>query len=67
MYRRLDIRTTFMKIGNITLKNPLIMAPMAGVTDKIFRQIVHQHGAGLTVSEMVSAKSIVYGNKNTIQ
>ena len=40
------------------------MAPMAGVTDKIFRKIVSEHGAGLTVSEMVSAKSIVYGNKN---
>lgn len=41
------------------------MAPMAGVTDKAFRQIVCEYGAGLTVSEMVSAKSIVYGNKNT--
>jgi nifR3 family TIM-barrel protein len=38
---------------------------MAGVTDKIFRRIVHEHGAGLTISEMVSAKSIVYENKNT--
>ena len=55
-----------MKIGNITLTSNLIMAPMAGVTDRCFRQIVHDHGAGLTVSEMVSAKSIVYGNKNTI-
>ena len=43
------------------------MAPMAGVTDIFFRDIVWQHGAGLTVSEMVSAKSIVYGNKNTIR
>jgi len=43
------------------------MAPMAGVTDQFFRSIVWQHGAGLTVSEMVSAKSIVYNNKNTIR
>jgi len=43
------------------------MAPMAGVTDIFFRNIIWQHGAGLTVSEMVSAKSIVYGNKNTIR
>jgi nifR3 family TIM-barrel protein len=43
----------------------LVMAPMAGVTDKIYRKILHEHGADLTVSEMVSAKSIVYGNKNT--
>jgi len=41
------------------------MAPMAGVTDKFFRKIVFEHGANLTVSEMVSAKSIVYENKNT--
>ncbi|MCL2223478.1 MAG: tRNA dihydrouridine synthase DusB [Defluviitaleaceae bacterium] len=43
------------------------MAPMAGVTDKIFRQIVFAFGAGFTVSEMVSAKSIVYGSKNTFR
>ena len=54
-----------MKIGNIALRNNLIMAPMAGVTDQFFRDIVWQHGAGLTVSEMISAKSIVYGNKGT--
>ncbi|MCL2528477.1 MAG: tRNA dihydrouridine synthase DusB [Defluviitaleaceae bacterium] len=41
------------------------MAPMAGVTDRAFRALVHEHGAGLTYSEMVSAKSIVYRNKNT--
>lgn len=46
-------------------KIQLIMAPMAGVTDKCFRKIVHTHGAELTVSEMVSAKSLVYENKNT--
>jgi len=38
---------------------------MAGVTDRAFRTIVHDHGAGLTFSEMISAKSIVYRNKNT--
>ena len=56
-----------LSIGNVKLRNNLIMAPMAGVTDIFFRNIVWQHGAGLTVSEMVSAKSIVYGNKNTIR
>ena len=54
-----------MQIGNLKIRNNLIMAPMAGVTDKFFREIVWQFGAGLTVSEMVSAKSIVYKNKNT--
>ena len=48
-----------------TLKNHIYMAPMAGVTDRAFRALVHEHGAGLTFSEMVSAKSIVYRNKNT--
>ncbi|MCL2362692.1 MAG: tRNA dihydrouridine synthase DusB [Defluviitaleaceae bacterium] len=43
------------------------MAPMAGVTDRAFRALVHKHGAGLTFSEMVSAKSIVYRNKNTVR
>ena len=47
------------------LKNNIYMAPMAGVTDRAFRELVHAHGAGLTFSEMVSAKSIVYRNKNT--
>ena len=48
-----------------SLKNNIYMAPMAGVTDRVFRALVHSHGAGLTFSEMVSAKSIVYRNKNT--
>ena len=56
-----------MQIGNIQLRNRLIMAPMAGVTNRHFRALVWEHGAGLTVSEMVSAKSIVYGNKKTKQ
>ena len=43
------------------------MAPMAGVTDCFFRALVWQHGAGLTVSEMVSAKSIVCKNKNALR
>ena len=54
-----------LSIKNINLRNNLIMAPMAGVTDAFFRAIVWEQGAGLTVSEMISAKSIVYGNRNT--
>ena len=49
----------------MTVKNNIFMAPMAGITDAVFRALVARHGAGLTFSEMVSAKSIVYGNKNT--
>ncbi|MCL2839175.1 MAG: tRNA dihydrouridine synthase DusB [Defluviitaleaceae bacterium] len=49
------------------MRNNLVMAPMAGVTDVFFRELVWEHGAGLTVSEMVSAKSLVYNNKNTLR
>lgn len=52
-------------IGGITLKNNLILAPMAGVTDLPFRLLCSEQGAGLTGMEMVSAKAIMYGNKNT--
>ena len=58
---------TRLQLGKIKIRNNLIMAPMAGVTDKFFRTLVWEHGAGLTVSEMVSAKSIVYNNKNTLR
>ena len=56
-----------MQIGHIQLKNNIFMAPMAGVTDHVFRSIVHEHGAGLTFSEMISAKAITYKNKNTFR
>ncbi len=52
-------------IGNVRIDNPLILAPMAGVTDQPFRRICHSMGAGLVCMEMVSAKAICYKNKNT--
>ena len=52
-------------IGSVTLPNQLILAPMAGVTDLAFRQICREHGAGLTVTEMASAKALEYGDKKT--
>ncbi len=54
-----------MKIGNITLKNKLILAPMAGVSDSIFREICYSFGASLTVTEMVSAKGLFYDSQAT--
>ncbi len=48
------------KIGNITLPHGLILAPMAGVTDKTFRRICRAHGAEFAVSEMISAKALCY-------
>lgn len=54
-----------LKIGNIVLDNPVILAPMAGVSDLPFRLLCRQQGAGLVCMEMVSAKAIYYHNKNT--
>lgn len=54
-----------MKIGNLKLKNNLVLAPMAGVTDRPFRLIAVGEGCGLAVSEMVSAKGLVLGGEKT--
>ncbi len=54
-----------LKIGEIVIDNPVILAPMAGVTDLPFRLLCRQQGAGLICMEMVSAKAIFYNNKNT--
>lgn len=54
-----------LKIGNVTLENNLVLAPMAGVTDLPFRLLCRRQGAGLLCMEMVSAKAIYYKNKNT--
>lgn len=54
------------KIGNVEIKNPVILAPMAGISDSAFRRIAKEFGAGLVVAEMVSDKAIFYGSKKTI-
>ena len=54
-----------LKIGNVTLEQNIILAPMAGVTDLPFRLLCKEQGCGLTVTEMVSAKAILYHNRNT--
>jgi len=54
-----------LRIGNVTFDNNLILAPMAGVTDLPFRFLCREQGCGLSVTEMVSAKAILYKNKNT--
>ena len=54
-----------LQIGNVTLENNLILAPMAGVTDLPFRLLCKEQGAGLLCMEMVSAKAILYNNRNT--
>lgn len=56
-----------MQIGTIRLENPVICAPMAGITDKAFREILKEMGAGLVFTEMVSDKSLVYLNKHAYE
>ena len=52
-------------IGNVTLDNNVILAPMAGVTDLPYRVLCREQGCGLVCMEMVSAKAVLYKNKNT--
>ena len=54
-----------MYIGNIEVKNPVFLAPMAGVTDWAYRSICAELGAGVTVTEMVSSRALVYQDKKS--
>ena len=56
-----------MQIGPYTLNNNLIVAPMAGVTDRPFRQLCKSMGAGMAVSEMVSSNSLLWGSEKTLR
>ena len=53
-------------IGGITIETPLALGPMAGVTDMAFRTICREQGAGLTCTEMVSAKALCYQDRKSI-
>ena len=55
-----------LKIGNVEIANPCVLAPMAGVTDLPFRLLCKEQGVGLLSMEMVSAKAISFHNKNTL-
>jgi tRNA-dihydrouridine synthase B len=54
-----------MQIGKHKIKNKLVVAPMAGVTDRPFRQLCKQMGAGMAVSEMVASNSLLWGSEKT--
>lgn len=54
-----------LKIGNVELRNNILLAPMAGITDLPFRMICEKYGAGLTCTEMVSSKGIYYDDAKT--
>ena len=55
------------QIGAITLPNRLVVAPMAGVTDRPFRMLCRQFGAGLAVSEMLAANTALWGSQKSIK
>ena len=55
-----------MLIGAVEVKTPIMLAPMAGVTDLAFRSLCREYGAGLTVTEMVSSKALMYQDKKSI-
>ena len=54
------------KIGNVEIKNNVVLAPMAGISNSAYRTIIKEMGAGLIVAEMVSDKAIFYGSKKTM-
>lgn len=56
-----------LKIGNIELKNNIILAPMAGITNLAYRKMLKSFGCGLVVSEMISDFALIYGNKETLK
>ncbi len=53
------------KIGNVEIKNQVVLAPMAGISNTSFRKIIKEMGAGLIYAEMVSDKALVYANQKT--
>ena len=53
------------KIGNVEIKNRIVLAPMAGISNTSYRKIIKEMGAGLIYAEMVSDKAIMYSNEKT--
>ncbi len=53
------------KIGNVEIENQIIAAPLAGISKPVYRSLMREYGAGLTVSEMISDKALHYENKKT--
>lgn len=55
-----------LQIGNVTVDPPLVLAPMAGVTDRWYRRIMAEHGAGMVTTEMISTEGMVRNNRTTL-
>ncbi|MBP6730116.1 MAG: tRNA-dihydrouridine synthase, partial [Microthrixaceae bacterium] len=54
-------------IGDLAVSPPVVLAPMAGVTNAPFRRLCRRHGAGLYVAEMITARAYVEGNRKTMR
>ena len=54
-------------IGPITLDNPVILAPMSGVSDMPYRRLAQRYGAGLVISEMIASRAMIYANRRTMK
>jgi tRNA-dihydrouridine synthase B len=57
----------YMKIGDLQIAKPVFLAPMAGITDSVFRQLAREHGAGLVYTELISAEGLVHGGAKTFR
>ncbi len=55
------------KIGPIELDNPVILAPMSGVSDMPYRRLARKNGAGLVISEMIASRAMIYANRRTLK
>ena len=64
--RPLDLPRPALKLGSLVVDPPVVLAPMAGVTNVAFRRICRTFGAGLYVSEMITARALVEGNAKTL-
>jgi len=56
-----------MNIGDLRIEPPVLMAPLAGVTDSVFRRLAREYGAGLVFTEMISAQGLIHGGLKTLQ
>jgi tRNA-dihydrouridine synthase B len=64
--RTLDLGSHAFSIGNIAVRNRVLLAPMSGITDAPFRRVVSQLGAGLVISEMTASDALIDGNRNAV-
>jgi len=63
----MSLKSGSLKIGDVTIDNPVVLAPMSGVTDMPFRRLVKRLGVGLVVSEMIASKAMVYAARKTMK